>query len=254
EVETVRIAEFLGVSPAEVLTRTQRIREVNPMLGYRGVRLVVISPEIAAVQARGICEGAASILKEGGKVLPEIEIPLVIGREEVERVAKVVRQVAAQVMAEQGIEFEVKVGVMVETPAGVRTASDYAPLIEFVWFGMNDLTQTVLAMSRDDAGRFLPLYQEEGIFAMDPFKSLDVKVVGSFITEATERARTTNPGIYVGAAGDLGGDPVSVEFYHRAGLNGVSATPWLVPVAILASAQARLRYPRRPQGKGEAHP
>ncbi|MFQ5883124.1 MAG: pyruvate, phosphate dikinase [Candidatus Methylomirabilales bacterium] len=249
EVETVRIAEFLGVSPAEVQARTQRIREVNPMLGYRGVRLVVISPEIAAIQARAIFEGVTSVMQEGGKVLPEIEIPLVIGREEVERVTRVVRQVAAEVMEEQGFQFDFRVGVMVETPAGVRTASEYAPLIEFVWFGMNDLTQTVLAMSRDDAGRFLPLYQAEGIFTIDPFKSLDVKVVGSFITEATERARTTNSSIYVGAAGDLGGDPVSVEFFHRAGLNGVSATPWLVPVAILAAAQAQIRHPRNPWGR-----
>ncbi|MFQ5840577.1 MAG: pyruvate, phosphate dikinase, partial [Candidatus Methylomirabilales bacterium] len=245
EVETARIGEFLGLSPAEVQARTERIREVNPMLGYRGVRLVVICPQIATIQARAVFEAAADIMREGGSVLPEIEIPLVIGREEVERVARVIRQVATQVMDEQQFRFDFSVGVMVETPAGVRTASDYAPLIEFVWFGMNDLTQTVLAMSRDDAGRFLPLYQAEGIFTIDPFKSLDVKVVGSFITEATERARATNPGIYVGAAGDLGGDPLSVEFYHRAGLNGVSATPWLVPVAILASAQAQIRHPRR---------
>ena len=167
-----------------------------------------------------------------------------VGTEEVERVSSVVREVAHRVMRERGAQFQFRVGVMVETPAAVRTANVYAPRIQFISFGMNDLTQTVLAMSRDDAGRFLRLYTEEGIFAADPFKTIDARVVGSFVTEATSRARSTNPDIWVGAAGDLGGDPLSVQFFHDAGLDGVSASPWLIPVATLAAAQANLKSPR----------
>jgi pyruvate,orthophosphate dikinase len=245
EAERVKIAEILGATPAQVLARTERMREINPMLGNRGVRLVIASPELAAMQARAVFEAAVELIEAGGKALPEIEIPLVVGTEEVQRVTTLIRQVAHRVMRERNVNFEYGVGVMVETPAGVRTANVYAPYINFISFGMNDLTQTVLAMSRDDSGKFLKLYQEEGIFAVDPFKTIDVQVVGSFVKEATERARSTNPDIYVGAAGDLGGDPVSVGFFHDAGLDGVSASPWLIPISILSAAQANLRNPRR---------
>lgn len=242
--ERAKIAAVLGVTPGEVRERADRMREINPMLGHRGVRLVVASPELAAMQARAVFEAAADVVAEGSVPVPELEIPLVIGTEEVQRVCSIVRQVAHRVMRERGIQFAFRVGVMVETPAGVRTANAYAPHIEFISFGMNDLTQTVLAMSRDDAGRFLRLYTEEGILTGDPFKTIDMRVVGSFVKEATERARSTNPDIWVGAAGDLGGDPLSVEFFHDAGLNGVSASPWLIPVALLAAAQANLKRPR----------
>ena len=247
-----KIAAVLGITPAEVRQRADRMREINPMLGRRGVRLVVASPELAAMQARAVFEAAADILAEGGVPVPELEVPLVIGTEEVERVVSIVRQVAQCVMRERGVQFEFHVGVMVETPAGVRTANAYAPIIEFISFGMNDLTQTVLAMSRDDAGKFLRVYTEQGIFAADPFKTIDAEVVGSFVKEATARARSTNPDIWVGAAGDLGGDPQSVEFFHDAGLAGVSASPWLIPIAILAAAQANLKNPRS-QNRGVSY-
>jgi pyruvate,orthophosphate dikinase len=245
EAERRGIAEILGITAEEARQRTERVREINPMLGHRGVRLVVASPEIATMQARAAFEAAADRVLAGGRALPEIEIPLVVETREVERVAALVRRTAHEVMAERGVSFEFRVGVMVETPAAVRTANVYAPHIQFISFGMNDLTQTVLAISRDDAGKFLPLYQEQGIFSVDPFKTIDVAVVGSFVEEATARARSTNPGIYVGAAGDLGGDPVSVTFYHQAGLDGVSAAPWLIPVSILSAAQANLQNPRQ---------
>ncbi len=244
ESERQGIAEILGITAEEVRQRTERVREINPMLGYRGVRLVVASPEIATMQARAAFEAAADMILAGGQALPEIEIPLVVETKEVERVAALIRRTAHEVMAERGVSFEFRVGVMVETPAAVRTANVYAPHIQFISFGMNDLTQTVLAISRDDAGKFLPLYQQQGIFAVDPFKTIDVDVVGSFVEEATARARSTNAEIYVGAAGDLGGDPVSVAFYHQAGLDGVSAAPWLIPVSILSAAQANLQNPR----------
>jgi pyruvate,orthophosphate dikinase len=239
-----KVAVVLGVSPAEVRHRAERMREINPMLGNRGVRLVVASPELAAMQARAAFEAAADVVAEGGAPIPELEIPLVIGTEEVQRVSSLVRQVARRVMRDRGVHFEFRVGVMVETPAGVRTANTYAPHIQFISFGMNDLTQTVLAISRDDAGKFMRLYTEEGIFTGDPFKTIDANVVGSFVKEATTRARSTNPDIWVGAAGDLGGDPLSVEFFHEAALDGVSASPWLIPISILAAAQANLKRPR----------
>lgn len=252
EVERQGIAEILGITAEEVRQRMERVRETNPMLGHRGVRLVVTSPEIATTQARAAFEAAADMVLAGGRALPEIEIPLVVETKEVERVAALIRRTAHEVMAERGVSFEFRVGVMVETPAAVRTANVYAPHIQFISFGMNDLTQTVLAISRDDAGKFLPLYQQQGIFSVDPFKTIDVDVVGSFVEEATARARSTNPEIYVGAAGDLGGDPVSVAFYHQAGLDGVSAAPWLIPVAILSAAQANLQNPRPPAKEGSA--
>lgn len=243
--DRVKIAAVLGITAEEISRRADRMREINPMLGHRGVRLVVASPEIAVMQARAAFEAAADIVAEGGVPVPELEIPLVIGTEEVERVSSIVQTVAHCVMRERDVRFEFRVGVMVETPAGVRTANAYAPHIEFISFGMNDLTQTVLAMSRDDAGKFLRLYTEEGILTGDPFKTIDMEVVGSFVKEATQRARSTNPRIWVSAAGDLGGDPLSVEFFHNAGLDGVSASPWLIPISILAAAQANLKNPRR---------
>ena len=244
EEERGKIAAVLGITAGDVRDRAERMRESNPMLGHRGVRLVIASPELAAMQARAAFEAAADVVAEGGVPIPELEIPLVIGTEEVQRVSSLVRQVAHRVMQQRGVQFEFRVGVMVETPAAVRTANLYAPHIEFISFGMNDLTQTVLAISRDDAGKFMRLYTEEGIFAADPFKSIDAEVVGSFVKEATMRARSTNPDIWVGAAGDLGGDPLSVEFFHDAGLDGVSASPWLIPIATLAAAQANLKNPR----------
>jgi pyruvate,orthophosphate dikinase len=250
EEERAKIAALLGVTAQEVRRRTDRMREINPMLGHRGVRLVVASPELAAMQARAAFEAAADVIAEGGTPVPELEIPLVIGTEEVERVSFIVRQVAHCVMRQRDVQFKFRVGVMVETPAAVRTANAYAPQIQFISFGMNDLTQTVLALSRDDAGRILRLYTEEGIFAVDPFKSIDTEVVGSFVKEATSRARSTNPNIWVGAAGDLGGDPMSVEFFHDAGLDGVSASPWLIPITILAAAQSNLKNPRSQDSAG----
>jgi pyruvate,orthophosphate dikinase len=239
-----RLAAFLGIRPAELARRVERRFEINPMLGNRGVRLVMVAPEIARAQARAILRGAARAARQGVPVRPEIEIPLVIHETEVRVVAAAVRQVAAEVSRESGLDLPCRVGVMVETPAAVRAADAYARDIDFIWFGMNDLTQTVLALSRDDTGRLVPVYESAGIFAADPFKSLD-RVVATFVSECVLRARAANPDIRVGAAGDLGGDPYSVEAFHRIGLDMVSASTWLIPVTLLASAQANLRYPRR---------
>jgi len=243
DIETARVAGFMELAFEEVRHRSVAREETNPMLGHRGVRLFVVAPEIVESQAGAILTAAARCLKEGVSVRPEIQIPMVINRTEILKVAETIHDAARKTMEAEGIEIPYSVGVMVETPAAVRTADAFAGDLDFFSYGVNDLTQTVLAISRDDTGHFMPAYEEHGIVAADPFSSLD-PIVATFVEEAFEKAKRANPDIFVFASGDLGGDPHSVATFHNMGLDGISAGPWLVPIAILAAAQANLKYPR----------
>jgi pyruvate,orthophosphate dikinase len=244
EVEMARVAGFMELSFEETRHRCEVREETNPMLGFRGVRLYVLAPDIARSQTKAILTAAARSIKEDVPVRPEIQIPMVINRTETLRVLETIHEAAREVMEAEGIEVPCKVGVMVETPAAVRTADTFAGDLQFFSYGVNDLTQTVLAISRDDTGHFMGAYEELGIVAADPFRSLD-PVVKTFMEEALERARRSNPDVFVFASGDLGGDPHSVRAFHGMGLDGVSASPWLVPVSTLAAAQANLAQPRK---------
>src|SRR5215218_5534813 len=247
EVEMARVAGFMELSFEEARHRSEVREETNPMLGFRGVRLYVLAPEIALSQTRAILTAAARCMEEDIPVQPEIQIPMVINRTETLRVVETVHDAAREVMEAEEVEVPYKIGVMVETPAAVRTADAFASDLQFFSYGVNDLTQTVLAVSRDDTGHFMGAYEEFEIVTADPFRSLD-PIVETFMEEALERSRRSNPDIFVFASGDLGGDPHSVKVFHEMGLDGVSASPWLVPVATLAAAQANLARPR----KGEA--
>ncbi len=245
DVELARVAGFMELSFEETRHRCEVREETNPMLGFRGVRLYVLAPDIARSQVRAILTAAAHCMKEGKAVQPEIQIPMVINRAETLRVVETIHEAARETMEAEGVEFPYKVGAMIETPAAVRTADTFAGDLQFFSYGVNDLTQTVFAISRDDTGHFMGAYEEFGILAADPFRSLD-PVVETFMEEALERARRSNPDIFVFASGDLGGDPLSVKVFHGMGLDGVSASPWLVPVSTLAAAQANLLRPREP--------
>jgi pyruvate,orthophosphate dikinase len=234
------LAQRLG-TPADRMRHTlEQLRETNPMLGHRGCRLGITFPEITEMQARAIFEAACQVASEGIEVHPEIMIPLVAMAEELRRQTTIVREVAERVFAERGRRVDYLVGTMIELPRAALTADEIAETAEFFSFGTNDLTQTALGLSRDDAGRFLPLYIESGILPDDPFQTLDQRGVGALIRMAVQLGRQTNPKLKVGICGEHGGDPRSVVFCHCAGLNYVSCSPFRVPVARLAAAQAAI--------------
>ncbi|HEU4390891.1 MAG TPA: putative PEP-binding protein, partial [Blastocatellia bacterium] len=214
--------------------------EANPMLGHRGCRLGVVFPEITEMQARAIFEAAAKVQKKGVKVLPEIMIPLVGDVTELRLQADVVRRVASEVMEETGERIEYLVGTMIELPRAALTAGKIAEVAEFFSFGTNDLTQTTFGISRDDSGKFLPYYIENRILKDDPFQVLDQEGVGQLVKMGTERGRAAHAGLKVGICGEHGGEPSSVGFCHNTGLDYVSCSPYRVPVARLAAAQAAL--------------
>ncbi|MGZ5791205.1 MAG: putative PEP-binding protein, partial [Croceibacterium sp.] len=207
-----------------------------------GCRLGISYPEIYEMQARAIFEAACEVSETGGDpVVPEIMIPLVATRRELEILRKLVNETAAQVFAERGARVDYLVGTMIELPRAALTANEIAEEAMFFSFGTNDLTQTTLGLSRDDAGSFLPTYVEKGIFARDPFVSLDVEGVGQLVSLAAERGRATRPNLKLGICGEHGGDPASIAFCESVGLDYVSASPFRVPIARLAAAQAALR-------------
>jgi len=238
DIET--LAHATGMTVEQVQNKTAALREANPMLGHRWCRLGISYPEITAMQARAIFNAAARCVQDGVVVHPEIMIPLVADVEELRRQREVVDTVAKQVFAEHGVVVDYSVGTMIELPRAALTAAQIAEQAEFFSFGTNDLTQTTFGLSRDDAGRFLPMYVENGILPVDPFVTLDQVGVGELIEIATERGRSTRPDIKLGICGEHGGDPASVRFCHQAGLNYVSCSPFRVPVARLAAAQAAL--------------
>jgi len=240
EEETRRLARKLKVKPATLWARVESLREANPMLGHRGCRLGIVFPEITEMQARAIFEAAARVQKKGTRVLPEIMIPLVADVSELKLQADVVRRVADQVMEESGQRIEYLVGTMIELPRAAITANKIAQVAEFFSFGTNDLTQTTFGISRDDSGKFLPFYIDHRIFDNDPFQVLDQEGVGALVKMGTERGRTTRAKLKVGICGEHGGEPASVGFCHRVGLDYVSCSPYRVPIARLAAAQAAL--------------
>jgi pyruvate,orthophosphate dikinase len=238
------LAKKMGVSVEKVTARVNALHEFNPMLGHRGCRLGIAYPEITEMQARAIFEAAADVAKLKIKVKPEVMIPLVGFKKELDLQVEIVHKVAKEVMAEKKIKLDYLVGTMIEVPRGALTADEIAETAQFFSFGTNDLTQTALGMSRDDMGSFLMPYTENEIFKKNPFATLDQSGVGQLIHIAIEKGRKTKPDIKLGICGEHGGDPESVKFCHRAGLTYVSCSPFRVPVARLAAAQAALEEKR----------
>ncbi len=238
------VARDLGVDLKEIEERANKLHEFNPMLGHRGVRLGISFPEIYEMQARAIFEAVADVQKKAGKtVIPEIMIPLVATKKELDLMKAVIDQVAEEVSSSSGEKLEYLVGTMIELPRAALRAGDIAESAEFFSFGTNDLTQTTFGLSRDDSASFLEKYQQRGIFEHDPFASLDTEGVGELIELATERGRKVRNSLKLGICGEHGGDPASVFFCHKAGLDYVSCSPYRVPIARLAAAQAALGGP-----------
>jgi len=243
------LAKKLGLSKEKVAARVATLHEFNPMLGHRGCRLGIAYPEITETQARAIFEAAAEVQKKGIKVKPEIMVPLVGFKKELDLQVEVIHRVAKEVQAEQKVKLSYQIGTMIEVPRGALTADEIALTAEFFSFGTNDLTQTALGISRDDMGNFLQPYVENEIFKTNPFASLDQVGVGSLVKTAIEKGRATRPDIKLGICGEHGGDPDSVKFFHRVGLNYVSCSPFRVPVARLAAAQAAIEEKRAAKPK-----
>jgi len=224
----------------ELLHRVEELHEFNPMLGHRGCRLGITYPAITEMQARAIFEAACEVTAKGGKVIPEIMIPLVGTVQELTDQAAIVRRVAEETMTKAGVKVPYLVGTMIEVPRAAVTAGRIAGEAEFFSFGTNDLTQMAFGFSRDDAGKFLPEYVEKKVLPHDPFVSLDQEGVGALMELAVRQGRKARPKLKLGICGEHGGDPASVEFCHRAGLDYVSCSPFRVPIARLAAAQAAL--------------
>jgi pyruvate,orthophosphate dikinase len=238
--DTRHLAEQLGM-PFEDLARTiESLRESNPMLGHRGCRLGITYPEITEMQARAIIEAAIAVKRSGKDVRPEIMVPLVATLKEFENQRAIIDDTARKVMEEAGEQISYTVGTMIELPRAALTADEIATQAEFFSFGTNDLTQTTFGLSRDDAGRFLPSYVERGILPEDPFQVVDVDGVGKLVRYAVTEGRRTRHDLKVGICGEHGGEPRSVHFFHEAGLNYVSCSPYRVPIARLAAARAAL--------------
>jgi len=234
------LANKIGMKVETIIQRVAELHEFNPMLGHRGCRLGVAYPEITEMQARAIFEAAADVAKKKIKVKPEVMIPLVGFQKEFELQAEIVHAVAKEVMAEKKVKFDYQVGTMIEVPRGALTADEIAKGAEFFSFGTNDLTQTALGISRDDMGAFLTPYTEAEVFKKNPFASLDTTGVGQLMEIAVAKGRSTRPDIKLGICGEHGGDPDSVKFCHQLGLAYVSCSPYRVPVARLAAAQAAI--------------
>ncbi|HXJ58458.1 MAG TPA: pyruvate, phosphate dikinase [Verrucomicrobiae bacterium] len=243
------LANKLGISADRIAQRVHQLHEFNPMLGHRGCRLGIAYPEISAMQARAVFEAAAECQKRGIKARPEIMIPLVGFKKELDLQVAVVHETAKEVEKERKLKLSYLVGTMIEVPRGALTANEIAATAEFFSFGTNDLTQTALGMSRDDSGSFLPHYQELEIVKKNPFATVDQSGVGQLMEIAITKGRSTRPDIKLGICGEHGGDPESVKFCHRLGLTYVSCSPFRVPVARLAAAQAAIEEKRKSKAK-----
>ena len=241
EADISSLAEEMGMSVSELKETVASLHEFNPMMGHRGCRLAVSYPEIAEMQTTAVIEAALNVREAGIEVAPEIMIPLVCDDKELKYVKKTVTDTADRIIAERNTTLEYKVGTMIEIPRAALTADAIASEAEFFSFGTNDLTQMTFGFSRDDSGKFLKYYYSDGIFESDPFARLDRDGVGQLIRIAAEKGRTTRPDIKMGICGEHGGDPYSVEFCHLVGLSYVSCSPYRVPIARLAAAQARIR-------------
>jgi pyruvate,orthophosphate dikinase len=238
--ELQTLAGSLNRSVEDIKAKVESLREVNPMLGHRGCRLGIVYPEITEMQVAAILEAACEVTKTGAEVNPEIMIPVVGHLNELRDQERVVRRVAAEVFARQEVKVNYKVGTMIELPRAAITADQIARVAEFFSFGTNDLTQTAFGLSRDDAGKFLPLYVTRGILGQDPFATIDEDGIGCLMEWCFERGRATRPDMKIGICGEHGGDPRSIKFCHRIGLDYVSCSPFRLPIARLAAAQAAL--------------
>jgi len=244
--EIDELAKNLGITSEEVIHKINALHESNPMMGHRGCRLAVTYPEIAEMQTRAVLQAAIDVTRECGyNIVPEIMIPLVGSKKELAFVKSIVDETAKKVFEEQGMTLEYHVGTMIEIPRAAVTADEIAEEAEFFSFGTNDLTQMTFGFSRDDAGKFLGAYYDNKIFESDPFARLDTDGVGKLVQMAAKLGRQTRPNLKLGICGEHGGDPSSVMFCHKVGLNYVSCSPFRVPIARLAAAQAAIRNPRQ---------
>ena len=234
------MAKEMGVSAATIKNRVDDLHECNPMMGHRGCRLGICYPEITEMQARAVIEAALNAKAKGSKVKAEIMIPLVTTVREFNAQAEVIRKTIDKVFAERNDTIEYMVGTMIETPRGALVADSIGKQAEFFSFGTNDLTQMTLGFSRDDIGKFLPMYLSNGMYEQDPFQSIDQKGVGLLVKDAVQKGRSVRPNIKLGVCGEHGGDPASIDFFHRVGLDYVSCSPFRVPIARLAAAQAAI--------------
>jgi len=239
--EAAEVAKDLGVSEEELLRALETLHEFNPMLGHRGCRLAVTYPEISIMQAKAIIMAAIKVAKDGKTVKPEIMVPLISTVEELSYLKAYIKETADALIAEAGIELDYKIGTMVETPRAALIGNQVGEVAEFISYGTNDLTQMTFGYSRDDAGKFLKEYAEKGILPNDPFAAVDQVGVGQLVEMCTKNAVAANKDIIVGVCGEHGGEPSSIDFFHRTGLNYVSCSPFRIPVAIVAAAQAQLR-------------
>jgi pyruvate,orthophosphate dikinase len=242
DAETRReMAALMGVTEEAIKTKVESLHELNPMLGHRGCRLGITYPEITEMQVRAIIEAACRVARKGVKVYPEIMIPLVGTKAELANQRDLTVATAKAVMKAEGVKVDYMVGTMIEIPRAALTANEVAEVAEFFSFGTNDLTQMTFGYSRDDVGKFLPIYLNAKILSADPFQTLDQTGVGQLVDLGIKRGRSTRPKLKVGICGEHGGDPKSVEFCHRVGMNYVSCSPFRVPIARLAAAQAAVR-------------
>jgi len=235
------LAAEMGISIDQIRQKVSELEEFNPMLGHRGCRLGITYPEITEMQARAIIEAAMNLKAKGVDARPEIMVPLIGTVAEFKNQADIINATAEQVFAERGDRIEYLVGTMIEVPRAALTAEGIAKEAQFFSFGTNDLTQMTMGFSRDDAGKFLPAYLEKGILKQDPFQVLDRHGVGQLIEMAVTKGRSTRPDIKLGICGEHGGEPSSVEFCDGVGLDYVSCSPFRVPIARLAAAQANLK-------------
>ena len=236
-----KLAKEMGISFDELEAKIVSLEELNPMLGHRGCRLGIAYPEITEIQAQAIFEAACEVKKEGIDVKPEVMIPLIASKEELTHQKAIVKRIAEETIAKHKIKLDYLIGTMIELPRAALTADKVAEEAEFFSFGTNDLTQTTFGLSRDDAGKFLPMYVQKGILVADPFQKLDQEGVGILVKLAVDKGRETKPDLKIGICGEHGGEPSSVEFCHRIGLDYVSCSPYRVPIARLAAAQAVIR-------------
>ncbi len=242
EAQIAELATELGVSVGQLKDKIQSLHEFNPMLGHRGCRLAVTYPEIAEMQTEAVIAAACELKKEGIDAQPEIMIPLVGFKTELDFNTEIVRRVAQATMEKYGVSIDYKLGTMIEVPRGALTADKVAETAEFFSFGTNDLTQMGLGFSRDDAGKFIKDYMDKEIFEKDPFQTLDQEGVGQLVEIAVAKGRQTRPDIKLGICGEHGGDPASIDFCHRVGLSYVSCSPFRVPIARLAAAHAAIKH------------
>jgi pyruvate,orthophosphate dikinase len=251
DIQIAELSKKTGLTIDGINSRIRQLHELNPMLGHRGCRLGIAYPEITEMQARAIFQAAAQLAKEKIKVNPEVMVPLVGTKAELVHQRNLIEQVAAEVQKEQKVKLNYMIGTMIEIPRAALTADKIAEVADFFSFGTNDLTQMGFGYSRDDIGGFLPAYLDKKILPEDPFEVLDQEGIGQLVQMAVEKGRATRGDLKCGICGEHGGEPASVKFCHRVGLNYVSCSPFRVPIARFAAAQAALETPRVAAKKSE---